>query len=78
MTKYYLDTCIWIDYFEDRKDNFRPLGDWAFRLIKKIITDENVIIISDLVWFELRKLYANDLLCGLKSTVSLSRLNHDA
>ena len=35
--KYYLDTCIWRDYFENRSDKFRPLGDWAFSLIKLII-----------------------------------------
>lgn len=31
--KYYLDACIWRDYFENREDRFRPLGEWAFRLV---------------------------------------------
>ena len=34
MKRYYFDTCIWRDYFEDRKDKFRALGDLAFYLIK--------------------------------------------
>lgn len=51
--KYYLDTCIWRDYFENRSDKFRPLGEWAFSLIKKIIQEFNLIIYSDLVEEEL-------------------------
>lgn len=50
---YYLDTCIWRDYFENRSDRFRPLGDWALALIKKIIAEEGNIIYSDLVEEEL-------------------------
>ncbi|MFH1505383.1 MAG: PIN domain-containing protein [archaeon] len=53
MTRYYIDACIWRDYFEDRKDRFRPLGDWAFRFIKKIVEDEDEIIISDVLIKEL-------------------------
>jgi hypothetical protein len=37
MQRYYLDTCIWVDYLENRQDRFRPLGDWALRLIKQIV-----------------------------------------
>ena len=58
MTKYYLDTCIWIDYFENRSDRFRPLGEWAFFLIKKIIQDDDLIIYSDLVEEELQVIYS--------------------
>lgn len=54
MTKrYYLDSCIWRDYFENRSDRFRPLGDWAFSLIKLIIQENNLIIYSDLIEEEL-------------------------
>lgn len=51
--RYYLDTCIWRDYFENRSDRFRPLGDWAFELIRKILEQGNVIVCSDLVLEEL-------------------------
>lgn len=53
VTKYYLDTCIWRDYFENRSDKFRPLGDWALELIKKIINEDDLIVYSDLIEEEL-------------------------
>ena len=52
--RYYLDLCIWIDYLENRNDRLRPLGEWAFRLIKKIISDESNILYSCLLETELR------------------------
>ncbi len=66
--KYYLDSCIWIDYFENRSDRFRPLGDWAFSLIKKIIRESNLIIYSDLVEEELLK-YFDDI--RIKEIISI-------
>lgn len=57
--KYYLDSCIWRDYLEDRQDKFRPLGEWAFRIIQKIIKDEDVIVISDAVFEELKSFNQN-------------------
>lgn len=62
MTKYYLDACIWRDYFENRSDRFRPLGEWAFLLIKKIIREEGVFVLSDHLISELRTHFSvNDL-----------------
>ena len=55
MKKYYLDACIWRDYFENRSDNFRPLGEWAFRLIKKIIDEGGLFVISDHLINELER-----------------------
>lgn len=69
MTKYYIDSCIWIDYFEDRKDKFRPLGDWAFRLIKKIISKSDVIIFSNLVEKELAKFFSIEEIENITSIV---------
>jgi len=53
MTKYYLDTSIWIDYYENRTDKFRPLGDWAHRLLVLIETNEGTILISDFLLEEM-------------------------
>ncbi|MBU1198995.1 MAG: PIN domain-containing protein [Nanoarchaeota archaeon] len=53
--KYYLDTCIWLDYWENRKDKFRPLGEWALGLVNKIIKDKDIILYSEVVEIELRK-----------------------
>ncbi|MFO8016244.1 MAG: PIN domain-containing protein [Candidatus Woesearchaeota archaeon] len=58
--KFYLDTCIWRDYLEDRKDRFRPLGEWAHRLIRKIIDDSEIIIISDILLKELGRDLTDD------------------
>ena len=52
--KYYLDTAIWLDYFENREDRFRPLGEWALALLSKIRADEDKILVSDVVLDELR------------------------
>lgn len=58
MTRYYLDSCIWRDYFENRSDRFRPLGEWALRLIKKIIKENGLFIFSDHSIKELNKQYS--------------------
>lgn len=55
--KYYLDTSIWRDYYENRSDKFRPLGEWALRLINKIIKDKDLILYSDFVVEELKVKY---------------------
>lgn len=55
--KYYIDSCIWIDYLEDRKDRFRPLGEWACMLIQKIIKNKDVIVYSNAIEKELKKKY---------------------
>jgi hypothetical protein len=64
-TKYYLDTCIWRDYFENRKDRFRPLGEWALFLLNMIIDDDNLILYSNLVLDELRKKYDEKTISNL-------------
>jgi len=56
--KYYIDACIWRDYFENRSDRFRPLGDWAFAAIQQMITNGEPILYSDLVEEELSAAYS--------------------
>jgi predicted nucleic acid-binding protein len=58
MARYYFDTSIWIDYFEDRVDKFRPLGEFAFQLLKKIYEEGDVVLFSELVLFELEERYS--------------------
>lgn len=57
MVKYYLDTAIWRDLHENRTDRFRPLGDWAFELIRKIRAERQIILYSEIVVEELSKDY---------------------
>lgn len=60
MKKYYLDACIWIDYFENRKDRFRPLGEWAHSVIRKTVEKNNFVILSDYLIRELKRKYSSE------------------
>ncbi len=58
--KFYLDTAIWRDYYENRKDKFRPLGEWALYFLHKTIKNKNIILYSDFVVKELENKYSID------------------
>ncbi|MEK6957602.1 MAG: PIN domain-containing protein [archaeon] len=58
--KFYLDTAIWRDYFEDRKDNLRPLGEFAFRFLKDCEKKGCTILYSSLVVEELESHYSKE------------------
>ncbi|MFH1586244.1 MAG: PIN domain-containing protein [Candidatus Diapherotrites archaeon] len=51
--KFYLDTAIWRDYFEDRKDGIRPLGEFAFQFLRECKRRGIEILVSDVVVIEL-------------------------
>ncbi len=51
--KFYLDTSIWRDYYEDRKDGMRPLGLFAFQFLKQCMEKGVEILVSDAVVLEL-------------------------
>jgi len=53
MTIYYVDTSIWRDLYEDRRDNLRPLGEFAFQFFKNVIENKDTILFSDVVQEEL-------------------------
>ena len=44
---YYLDTSIWLDFFENRDEPNLPKGTWARELVNKVIKDGNKILFSD-------------------------------
>jgi len=50
----YFDTNIYMDFLENRKDNLRPLGEFAFQSIKRGIECEFYIVFSYHVADELR------------------------
>jgi len=58
--RYYIDTSIWRDYYENRADNLRPLGEWAFEFFKKMNEERNIVLFSDLVVEELLIEYSRD------------------
>ena len=80
----YCDTNIYIDYFENREDNLRPLGTFAFELLRRTVGCEFTIIISDFVIMELEKYVKEEkikeLLQSLERAKKLERVfksNHD-
>ncbi|MFH1752140.1 MAG: PIN domain-containing protein [archaeon] len=57
---FYLDTSIWRDYFEDRKNHIKPLGELAFQFLKECKKRRFKLVYSDLVVFELKKSYSDE------------------
>lgn len=51
----YCDANIYVDLFEDRRDKIRPLGEFAFQLLKRTLDCEFDLIISDWVLYELKQ-----------------------
>lgn len=58
--KFYLDSAIWRDYSENRSDRFRPLGEWALKLINDALENGDFILYSDLVVEELEIKYSEE------------------
>ena len=48
--RYYLNTCIWLDFFEERDEK----GERARKLIKNIVRKEGIILYSNLHMKELK------------------------
>lgn len=53
MIRYYFDTSIWLDWFEDRNEPGFPKTDLAYKLLSRIVMNNEIIIISGMVLFEL-------------------------
>jgi predicted nucleic acid-binding protein len=51
--RYYFDTSVWHDFFEDRNEPNFPKGEWAKKLVDKIIAEKSKIIVSEVVKNEL-------------------------
>ncbi len=49
----YIDTNVYLDYWEARIDKMRPLGEFAYNVIKRAIDCEFIVIVSDIVFKEL-------------------------
>lgn len=51
--KYYLDTSIWLDLFEDRNESNLQKSKFAHELMKKLIKENDKIIFTELISIEL-------------------------
>lgn len=58
--KFYIDTSVWLDYFQDRGDGIRPIGLFAFMFLKKCQKEGLKIIVSDIVVKEMEKLMTKE------------------
>ncbi len=57
--KYYIDTSIWMDLYEDRKGyNNEPLGEYALKLFSLIKAKNKTLAITDLLVRELEMNYS--------------------
>jgi len=63
--KYYLDTSIWMDYYEDRKDSSKDIGEFAFRLLSELLASKSKIVVSSFLLRELEVAYSLDKIRGL-------------
>ena len=52
---YYLDTCIWIDFIENRYDRMNPIGEYAFLFLKKCRKKNKIILYSNHTIYELNR-----------------------
>ena len=80
MARYYLDTCIWRDFHENRiGSGGKPLGKIAFSFIIQCAKKKEDIIISDKVISELHGQYSQDevesLFKSLAMVVQTVRMN---
>jgi predicted nucleic acid-binding protein len=59
--KYYFDTSIWVDLYEDRKGYYNePLGEFALRLFTLIKARKDKLIITDYLVRELEANYSRE------------------
>lgn len=63
--KYYIDTAIWMDYYEDRTDPSKDIGEFAFKLLCKILASKSKIVVSTFLLRELESAYSLDKIRGL-------------
>lgn len=69
-SKYYVDTAIWRDLHENRKDKSKNLGELAFESFKKIRANKDKIVYSDFVIEELSRAYDKQTIDRLLKGVS--------
>lgn len=64
--KFYLDTSIWVDLYENRKGyNNEPLGNFAFKLFVLIKARQHKLIITDHLIRELEVNYSTEEINGM-------------
>jgi len=82
--KIYLDTNVYLDYYLDRKDCMRPLGEFAWLLYNEAVSCKFVVLISPDVIRELRNVLSineqdiwSKILKGLKNANKIIEIHSD-
>ena len=71
--KYLLDTCIWRDHYQNRfGPKGRPLGDYASKLIMKIMKNKDLLLFSEALVWELTKEYTKEEINNMLSFLFIS------
>lgn len=65
----YIDTNVYLDYLLNRKDRLRPLGDFAFELLRQAIGCKYDLLISDILLIELRNNIEDERLTTLLNSI---------
>ncbi|MBU2638148.1 MAG: PIN domain-containing protein [Nanoarchaeota archaeon] len=68
--KYFVDTLIYRDYYENRSDNLRPLGEWALEFFRSVAKQKGVILYCDLVIEEMAIEYNSDIIVLILETIA--------
>ena len=72
--KYWLDTSLWRDFYEDRISKAgNPLGEYAARLFMKILKRKDKILFSESLIWELKKDYDEQ---GINDMLNLLFMNN--
>ncbi len=73
--KYYFDTCIWRDFYENRMSKIgRPLGKYATELFMKILKRKDKILFSKSILGELKKDYSEKEINDLLNILFISKI----
>lgn len=68
--KYFVDSLIYRDYYENRRDSLRPLGEWALDFFRKVAEEAGIILYCKLVIEELGLAYDDALIVKIFSLVA--------
>lgn len=73
--RYYFDTCMWGDFYEDRFGiKGRPLGKYASQLFIHLIKNKDILYFSDLIIRELKTEYDENEINDMLNVLFISKI----